>query len=176
MARGELAAAAEALEEARWTVTHPPPSRWMTWRYATHCYVGLAELALLRGDADGARRFADESLELATPTGSRKYESWAWRIKGESARLRHAWDEAEDALQRATVFAEALGQPRLTWMAAFSLGQLDRARGRHDSAAKRFQGAWGIVRRLREGTRDASVRAGLESIPMARELASLVRS
>lgn len=176
MARGELAAAAEALEETRWTVMHPPPSRWMTWRYASHCYAGLGELALLRGDPDAARRFADETLELATPTGARKYESWAWRLKGESARLRRAWDEAEDALQRALALAETLGQPRLTWMATFALGRLDRARGRHESAAKRFQHARTIVQRLREGTRDPSIRAGLDAMPMARELAALAQS
>ena len=87
MVRGELAAAAEALEESHRIVQHPPPSRWMTWRYTTQCYAGLAQLALLQGDLDRARRLADQSLEIAVPTRSRKFESWARRIKGESAAL-----------------------------------------------------------------------------------------
>ena len=67
MVRGDLASAAQALDESLHTVKHPPPSRWMTWRYATHCYASLGQLALLRGDADSARRFAEQSLEAAPP-------------------------------------------------------------------------------------------------------------
>jgi class 3 adenylate cyclase/tetratricopeptide (TPR) repeat protein len=174
MARGELAAAAEALEETHWTVTHPPPSRWMTWRYGTHCYAGQAQLAVLRGDADRARRFADQSLELSTPTGARKYQSWAWRIKGESARLRGAWDEAEQALHQAVALAEGVAQPRLAWMAIDALARLDAARGRHESAAKRYAEAWTLVQRLRERTHHAALRAGLETHPLVRELAERV--
>lgn len=84
----------------------------MTWRYATHCYASQGQLALLRGDSDHARRLADQSLELGAPSRSRKLESWAWRIKGESATARHAWDEADDALRRALAIAQAIGQPR----------------------------------------------------------------
>ena len=87
MAQGDFASAARALEEALHTVQHPPPSRWMTWRYSAHCYASLGQLALLSGDPERARRLADQSLELV-PTASRKYESWAWRIKGESATAR----------------------------------------------------------------------------------------
>src|SRR4030095_7100332 len=86
----------------------------MTWRYGTHCYASLGQLALLRGDADAARRFAEQSLEMAPPASSPKYEGWAWRIRGESAVARRAWGEAEDALRRALAIAEAIGQPRQT--------------------------------------------------------------
>src|SRR5262249_35892892 len=95
MAQGDFGAAAVALDESLHTVEHPPASRWMTWRYGTHCYVSLGQLALLRGDADRARRFADQSLEIATPTAARRSESWAWRIKGESATMRQMWTEAD---------------------------------------------------------------------------------
>jgi len=71
MARGDLASAADALAESYAIVQHPPPSRWMTWRYAIHCYASQGQLALLRGDPDRARRLADQSLELGAPTDSR---------------------------------------------------------------------------------------------------------
>jgi tetratricopeptide (TPR) repeat protein len=175
MARGELAAAAEALAESHHIVQHPPPAHWMTWRYTTQCYAGLAQLALSQGDPERARRLADQSLEIAVPTRSRKFESWAWRIKGESATLRGAWDEAEDALRRAASIAEAIGQPRQTWLSRVALGRLDAANGRRDEALGRYRAAWTIIAGLRASTQDPTLRAGLESSPLAREVEDLAR-
>jgi tetratricopeptide (TPR) repeat protein len=175
MVRGELGAAAEALAESHHIVQHPPPSRWMTWRYTTQCYAGLAQLALLQGDPERARRLADQSLEVAVPTRSRKFESWAWRIKGEGATLRGAWGEAEDALRRALSLAEAIGQPRQTWLSHVALGHLDAANGRRDSALGRYRSAWAIITGLRARTTEPTLRAGLESSPLAREVEHLAR-
>jgi tetratricopeptide (TPR) repeat protein len=176
MAQGDLAGAAAALEEALHTVQHPPPSRWMTWRYAMHCYASLGQLALHRGDPERARRLADQSLETAAPTRSRKYESWAWRIKGESATARGAWNEAEDALRRALSIAEAIGQPRQTWMSRLALGRLDAARGRREDALAGYRAAWSMIEGLRERTRDPALRAGLEASPLIREVEELARA
>jgi len=175
MAQGDLAAAAEALEESHHVVRHPPPSHWMTWRYSTQCYAGLGQLALLQGDPERARRLADQSLEIAAPTRSRKFESWTWRIKGESATARHAWDEAEDALRRSLGIAEAIGQPRQTWLAQVALGRLDAARGRRAEASGRYRAASAIIARLRAATRNPGLRAGLESSPLVREVEDLAR-
>ena len=175
MALGEFAAAAEALEESHHIVQHPPPSRWMAWRYTAHCYAALAQLALSQGDPERARRLADQSLEVAVPTRSRKFESWAWRIKGESATLRHAWGEAEDALARALSIAEAIGQPRHTWLGHVAIGRLDAARGRREDARRRYRTAWDIIGGLRATTQEAALRAGLEASPLVREVGDLAR-
>ncbi len=175
MAQGNFESAAHALEEALHTVQHPPPSRWMTWRYSAHCYASLGQLALLKGDPERARRLADQSLETAVPTHSRKYESWGWRIKGESATARRAWDEADDALRRALSFAESIHQPRQTWMSHLALGRLDAARGRREEALAAYRAAWSIIASLRERTHDAALRAGLESLPLIREVEDLAR-
>ena len=175
MVRGELAAAAEALDESHHIVQHPPPSRWMTWRYTIQCYAGLAQLALLRGDPERARRLADQSLEISVPTRSRKFESSAWRIKGESATLRHAWSEAEEALGRALSIAEAIGQPRQTWLGHVALARLDAARGRRDDAHRRYREAWEIIGGLRAKTQEPTLRMGLEASPLVREVGELVR-
>src|SRR5712691_6540487 len=147
----------------------------MTWRYTTHCYASRGQLALLRGDREQALRLADQSLETAVPTRSLKFESWAWRIKGESATARHAWDEAEDALRRALAIAEAIGQPRQTWLSQVALGRLDAARGRRDDALGRYRAAWAIITRLRAATRDPGLRTGLESSLLIREVEDLAR-
>jgi tetratricopeptide (TPR) repeat protein len=174
-AKGDLAGAAEALEESLHIVQHPPPSRWMTWRYTTHCYASLGQLALLRGDPERARHLADQSLEAATPTESRKYESWAWRIKGESATARRAWGEAEDALGRAWTLAETIGQPRLKWMSRVATGRLHAARGRREEALGHYRAAWSIIEGLRDGTRDRTLRAGLDSSPLILAVEDLAR-
>jgi class 3 adenylate cyclase/tetratricopeptide (TPR) repeat protein len=175
MAQGDFAAAAQALDESLHTVQHPPASRWMTWRYGMHCYASLGQLALLRGDADRARRFADQSLEMATPTASRQFESWAWRIKGESATMRRAWDEARDSLERALTIAEAIRHPRQEWLSRLALGRLRAAEGRLDDARQYFQAAWKIVTALRGRTSEPGLRAGLESAASIRELEDLAR-
>jgi class 3 adenylate cyclase/tetratricopeptide (TPR) repeat protein len=175
MAQGDLGAAAAALEESQHIVLRPPPSRWMTWRYSTQCYAGLGQLALQRGDPEGARRRADQSLEIAAPTRSRKFESWAWRIKGEGATARRAWDEAEDALRRSLAIAESIGQPRQSWLSQVALGRLDAALGRRDDAQVRYRAAAAIIAGLRERTREPGLRAGLESSPLVREVEDLIR-
>jgi class 3 adenylate cyclase/tetratricopeptide (TPR) repeat protein len=175
MAKGDLAGATEALEETFHTVQHPPASRWMTWRYTTHCYASLGQLALLRGDPEKARRLADQSLEVSTPTASRKYECWAWRIKGESATARRDWEEAENALGRARALAETMGQPRHRWMSQLATGRLQGALGRREAALRHYRAAWAIIADLRAGTQDRELRAGLESSPLIREVEDLAK-
>jgi len=175
MAQGDLASAAQALDEALHTVKHPPPSRWMTWRYTTHCHASLGQLALLRGDADGARRFAEQSLEAATPARSRKYQAWAWRIMGESAIARHAWSEAEDVLRRALAVAVEIGQPRLTWQSHAALARLHAACGRAEHAGVEVGAAWTIISDLRERTADPGLRAGFSSLAAIHEIEDRAR-
>jgi tetratricopeptide (TPR) repeat protein len=175
MAQGDLSGAAEALEETHYIVQHPPPSRWMTWRYTIHCYASLGQLALLRGDLERAHRLADQSLENAVPTRSRKYESWAWRIKGESATARRAWGEAEHALGRALAIAGTIGHPRHTWLSHVALGRLQAARGRRDDALGRYRAAWTTIEALRARTQDPGLRAGLETSPLIREVEDLAK-
>jgi class 3 adenylate cyclase/tetratricopeptide (TPR) repeat protein len=176
LAMGDLPRAADALDETFHVVRHPPPSRWMTWRYTTHCYATMGQLALARGDLDQARRFADQSLETAVPTRSRKYESWAWRLKGESALGRRAWDDADVALRRALAIAESIAQPRHAWQSLAALGRLHAARGRRDEARSCQRAARDLLVGLAATVQHPGLRAGLESTPAARELSALAGS
>ena len=170
LAQGDPGAAAEALAEAHAIVEHPPASRWMTWRYGMHCYLSQAELALVRGDAPAARRLADAAHELAAASRSRKYESWAWRIKGESAGRRHAWGEAEDALTRAVRIAEA-AVPSQAWRGHVALGALHAGQGRRDAAVACDTAARAVIDGLRTATREPGLRAGLGSARLLGPLA-----
>jgi tetratricopeptide (TPR) repeat protein len=162
MAKGDLAAASEKLEEVLHIVKHPPPSRWMTWRYSTHCYVSLGELALARGDPATADAFADQSLQIAVPTRSRKFESRAWRIKGESARMRRHWEEAEEALRRSLSIAQEIDEPRQLWKSHASIGRLNRELKKVEAADRSYAAANETLERLLGNVHDPGLRAGLE--------------
>jgi tetratricopeptide (TPR) repeat protein len=170
MALENWSAARQALDESLHTVRHPPPSQWMTWRYRMHCYASLGQLALLRGDAGAARRHAEQCLEDTVATRARKYESWGWRLRGESAAARHAWPEAEDALRRALALAVEIGHPRMMWLGHAALGRFLDGCGRKDDARTAYGQAWHIIKGLRERTKDAGLRRGLESAPAVREV------
>jgi len=163
IANGDLAAASEKLQEVLQIVKHPPPSRWMTWRYSMHCYVSLGELALVRGDPATAEAFADQSLEIAVPTRSRKFESRAWRIKGESAMMRRHWDEAERGLRNSLAIAQEIDEPRQLWKTHVSMGRLNRALKNLQAAEESFRAAHDILGRLLGNVREPGLRAGLES-------------
>jgi tetratricopeptide (TPR) repeat protein len=162
LARDDLHLAAEKLDEAHHIVRHPPRSRWMTWRYATHCYTSLGELALRRGDPARAASFADQSLEIAVPTHSRKYESIAWRLKGRCALMRRSWDDADEALARSLAFATEIGEPRQLWQSHAAVGTLRAARGRAEEAVESVGAATKILERTRSQVRDPGLASGLE--------------
>ncbi len=170
LAQGDLGAAAEALAEARSIVRHPPASRWMTWRYGMHCATSEGQLALARGDADAARRLAEEALEVAASSRSRKYESWAWRLKGESALMRHAWSEAEDALTRALRLAETR-VPSQAWRNQAALGAFHGSQGRRGPAADHYTAARAVIEGLWTRTTEPGLRAGLGSTALRGPLA-----
>jgi hypothetical protein len=114
--------------------------------------------------------------KLPSPRVHEKFESWAWRINGEAALLRHAWGEADEPLRRALSIAEAIGQPRHTWLSHVALGRLDAANGRRESVLGRYRSAWAIIADLRARTQEPTLRAGLESSPLVREVEDLAGS
>jgi len=171
LSRGDLALAADVLDEAVHIVQHPPESRWMTWRYSTHCWVNLGELALARGDAARAERHANQALEIAVPTRSRKYEIRAWRVKGDAALRRGKLDEAEDALRRALALALEIGEPREQWLNHAARGRLLAARGDAAGARLAYRVAQDVVDRVRTSLRHPELRAGFERVPVIHEIA-----
>ena len=170
LARGDLRAAADALDAAHHIVQHPPVSRWMTWRYAMHCFATMGELALARDDLDAAARLADQSLEIAVSSRSRKYESRARRLTGEAATARRRWDDADAALRESLAIAEAIGEPRQTWMSLAALGRLHRGRGQSDGAYRHYRAARALVDQILSGLSEPGLHRGLETSPDIQEI------
>ena len=121
LAQGDLALAQEFLDGVYRLVHDPATSEWMKWRYSMHLFASLGELWLARGEPAKAQEFAEQCLEIATRTNSRKYLVKGWRLMGEIALARRQWDEAERALQQALTIAQAIGNPTQLWKTHLAL-------------------------------------------------------
>jgi tetratricopeptide (TPR) repeat protein len=124
LVQGDLALARELLDGVHRRVGNPKTSEWMKWRYSTHLFASLGELALARGDRDGARRFADECLAIATRTNTRKYLVRGWRLRGEIDLAQGRTTDAEQYLRQALGIARAIKNPPQLWATHAALGRL----------------------------------------------------
>ena len=170
LARGDLALAGEFLDGVHSRVQKPTTSEWMRWRYSTHLFASLGELALARGDRDAARRFADECLEIANRTKARRYLVKGWRLRGQIALDRRHTGDAEQALGEALAIALSIGNPPQLWRTHAALGQLYGARGDREAARREYQAARAVIDSVTSTLRDARLRASLEASPLARHI------
>jgi tetratricopeptide (TPR) repeat protein len=134
LAKGDLALAQEFLDGVHELVRRPTTSEWMKWRYSTHLFASLGELALARGDRDPARRFADECLEIASRTQAKRYLVKGWRLRGQIGLARGDTTEAEQSLRQALTIAQSIQNPPQLWSTHAALGELHRARGEREAA------------------------------------------
>lgn len=165
LAKGDLALAQESLDGVYRLVNDPATSDWQKWRYSTHLFASLGELWLAKGDAAKAQEYANQCLELARRTNSRKYLVKGWRLQGEIALTRRQWDEAEGALRQALNIAQAIGNPTQLWKTHLALGQLQaEAKGR-ELAQQSFQAAREVIDQVKGRLQNPVLRASLEHSP-----------
>jgi tetratricopeptide (TPR) repeat protein len=168
LARGDVTLAREFLEGVHGRVRKPTTSEWMKWRYSTHLFASLGELALAAGDRDAARRFADECLEIATRTRAKRYLVKGWRIRGEVALERRNVDEAHECLRNALAIAQAIDNPPQLVQTHAAVGRLEEQRGHRDAATREYRSAHAVIVRVAASLRDARLRGTLESSAVAR--------
>jgi tetratricopeptide (TPR) repeat protein len=173
LTKGDLTLAQEFLDGIHRLVNDPTTSEWMKWRYSMHLFASLGELWLARGDPVQAREFAEQCLELATRTNSRKYLVKGWRLTGEIARARGQRDEAEAALRQALTIAQAIGNPTQLWKTHFALGQLRAEAKRRELAQQSFQGAREVIDLVKRRLQNPVLRASLEHCPLIRHVYDL---
>jgi tetratricopeptide (TPR) repeat protein len=173
VARGDLPLAQELYEGITRYAAEPSTSAWMRFRYTIRLAASQGALCLARGDVDGARRHAEQCLEAATRTSSRKNLVKGWRLTGEIAQAQRRWDDAEPALRRALALAEAIGNPPQLWLTHLALARLAQARGRTDDARREAARGQAVVASVLARLQDAPLRASLERAAAVRELRSL---
>jgi class 3 adenylate cyclase/tetratricopeptide (TPR) repeat protein len=170
---GDVALAREYLEDVQRLVQDPATSEWMRWRYSIHLFASLGELALREGNLVRARAAADECLDRATRTRSRKYLVKGWRLRGEIALARRQWDDAEQVLHQALEVAQAIGNPTQLWKTQVALGRLGAKRRRPDLAGQQWQAARQVIDGVLDNLRHPGLRARFASSPLIREVRDL---
>jgi tetratricopeptide (TPR) repeat protein len=125
---------------------------------------------LARGDLAQAERFADQSLEIAVPTRSRKYEVRAWRVKGESALARRRFDEAREALDKALAIARQIGNPGQLWKTHAAVARFHEAAGRREQALAASRAAREVLDGVRTRLQNVELRAALDRAAFLRDL------
>jgi tetratricopeptide (TPR) repeat protein len=172
MAKGDLTLAAEFLDGVHARVRKPTTSEWMKWRYSMHLFASLGELALARGDRERAHRFADDCLEIASRTHSRRYMVRGLRLRGEISVSRGEGDDAERVLRQALEIAEEIQNPPQLWLTHLALGDLYRRRGDRDGAQRAYATVRSLIDTTTSGLRTPSVRAAFEGAALTKRVPS----
>ena len=173
--RGDLALAQNLYDEAYSLWRDPEASEWMRWRYSIRLFASLGQLCLTRGDVAQAQEFANRCLEMATATNSRKNTVKGWRLTGDIARAKKAWDEAEDAYRKALAVAQPLGNPPQLWKSHLALGRLHEDLGRIDAARAAYRQAHAIVERVGASLTNEQLRSAYASATFVKEIGEFAR-
>jgi tetratricopeptide (TPR) repeat protein len=110
----------------------------------------LAELALVRGDVDEARRLADETVALNKRVGSLRREAQALALLAGLARRDGDLDRAAGLLEQSLVLARETGFRWWEMMTLLDLASLERARSRLADAEGRAIEALVVGREIRD--------------------------
>jgi transcriptional regulator with AAA-type ATPase domain/tetratricopeptide (TPR) repeat protein len=176
LAKGDLVLAREVLDGVHRLVKAPTTSDWLKWRYSTHLFASLAELWLARGEPGRAREFADQCLDLATRTSSRKNLVKAWCLRGEIALAGGQPEDAEGALQQALAMAEAIGNPTQLWKTHVAWGRFYAISRRPKQAGQAYRAARAVLDRVKASLQDPALRASLDQARDVRQVYELAAS
>jgi class 3 adenylate cyclase/tetratricopeptide (TPR) repeat protein len=148
---------------------------WMKWRYSQHCCHSLGELWLTKGDADKALRFAEECLQLAEPTESRKNMVKGWRLQGQAYCMQGRRAEAEAVLQKALALAQEIGNPPQLWKTYQALGELYEHQGATDRARSAYATALEVIEGVASRLQDQEIKQTFLSARPVQEIRRKIR-
>jgi tetratricopeptide (TPR) repeat protein len=176
LAKGDLVLAQEFLDGVFRIVHDPVTTDWMKWRYSTHLFASLGDLWLARGVPAKAQECANQCLEIATRTNSRKNIVKGWRLTGEIALARRQWDEAAQWLRRALELAQAVGNPPQLWKTHLALGRLHTEAKRPEPARQAYGAARAVIEQVKARVQTPELRANLEHSPVLQQVYDLSTS
>jgi tetratricopeptide (TPR) repeat protein len=176
LVQGDFTLAQEFLDGVYRLVHHPATSDWMKWRYSMHLFASLGDFWLARGDPARAREFADQCLNIATRTNSRKYVVKGWRLRGEIARTRRQWDEAAGWLRQALALAQTVGNPTQLWKTHLALGRLHAEARQPEQAQQAYHAAREVLERVKANVQNPELRASLDHSPLLQHVYDLSAS
>ena len=148
----------------------PERHEWMKWRYSQHIVHSLAEVLVDAGDMEQALTLADECLELAEPTETRKNIVKARRLRGQVFLAQRELAKAELELATALDIAQEIGNPPQLWKTYVALGDLRKAQGNPDGARREYRDALTVIDDVAAGLRDESLRETFLSSDHVRDI------
>jgi tetratricopeptide (TPR) repeat protein len=175
LAKGDLTLAQEFLDGVYHMVKDPSTNQWMQWRYSTRLFASLGELWLARCDLAKAQEFADQCLDIAVRTNSRKNVVKGWRLRGEIALLGKQSEEAEEWLQQALSLAQTVGNPTQLWKTHNSLARLYEKTKRQNLEREQWRAAATIVQSIADGLPDDELRETFINSAPVREIMEHVK-
>ncbi len=126
---------------------------WYRWRWHIPLLRARGALALAEGRHDEAWTYAEESLQMAGQSDSRKHMTRAQRLKGEVLEAMGRLEEASRLLDTSVQLAEAIKAPREIWLGKAALGKVLTRMGKDKQAESELslavQTIEGILGRLR---------------------------
>jgi hypothetical protein len=123
-----------------------------------------------------AQECADQCLDIATRTHSRKYVIKAWRLKGDIASARRQRDDAEGWLRQALVLAQEVGNPTQLWTTYLSLGRLHAEAKQSNQARQAYRTASEVIDRIKAGIQHPALRTRLDHAPLFQQVYELSAS
>jgi tetratricopeptide (TPR) repeat protein len=159
IALGEPDAAEQELKTVEAVVRDPTPAqRWLLWRYSMHFFASYGELWLDRGHPSEALAYADECLQLAEHSASRKYVVRSRRLRGQAFLVQDRPDHAEQELSTALELAMNLANPPQMWKTHAAIGDLWRAQGRIEDARRAYGHALSVIEAVAARLTDSKLR------------------
>lgn len=170
---GDLAAAADAFQEASRSLAPEGSFHSAIWVYLADAEIGLAQ-----EDAGRTLAATDALAAYLVKSGWRPFMADALYLKGQALALRGCRDEAYAAWTEAHTRAEALGTRRILWPVLAALADAEAARGNPQAVAERLDRARAIVTSILDqigdlpwpGAEDRSLRDAFAALPDVRRL------
>jgi len=160
LALGRLAEAEAYFQMVERIVRNPrPQDHWMLWRYAQHLFHSCGELCLERGETAQALAYADECLDGAASTDSKKNIVKGRRLRGQIFLALGEFAAAEAELDRALDGARHLGNPPQLWRTLVAIGDLRQAQGDPAAAQQARREALAAIEAVAARLRDDALRA-----------------
>jgi predicted ATPase/serine/threonine protein kinase len=170
---GNLARARQILETLYQNL--PRLHEWMKWRYSQHCLHSLGEVLLAQGESERALTLADECLQLAERTDSRKNIVKARRLRGQvfAAAGQHA--EAESEYRKALDLARSVGNPPQLWKTLDALGRTLLELGSENEARAAFEEALRVIDDVAAQLDDTDLKTTFLSAPQVESIRERTR-
>jgi tetratricopeptide (TPR) repeat protein len=111
---------------------------WYRWRWHIPLLRARGALALSDGRLDEAWKYANESLEMATRTDSRKHVARARRLQGEVLAATGKFEEAAGVLDSSVALTRELKAAQDLWQGCIVLGKVLFKLGKESEAEAQF--------------------------------------